>query len=270
MGSIAIGTKYNHQRHMRYYNELLNSIGRTGDYCFETLRYYIAWRYQNSTIKSSTLKTEINNIRGACRRLGIAIVDGTQQTITLNELINGFSRCRGILDDSDKSSKPFPINTFKSLINHCFTMASNQPAYTTFAYIIALGVWGMLRPSEYSLSRDAPASLLLNHNIEYIPSNKNHSHQLLIKFNTTKTQQRDTEIDRPTIAIPCLCTSSEFGTRYCAAYLYNIYKVIKQSWSNIIPTDPHILLPNGKHISYNKWRIQLKTILKILDPETLF
>ena len=57
---------------------MLQSINMPKQYNYETIKYYIAWRFDNSTIKSSTLNTEIQNIRGACKRKGITLYTKTQ------------------------------------------------------------------------------------------------------------------------------------------------------------------------------------------------
>ena len=53
------------------------------------------------------------------------------------------------------------------------------------------------------------------------------------------------------------------GKRYCAPYMYNIYKSIHNNWCNNKSGDkPLIIQPNGKHISYEWWRKELQILLK--------
>lgn len=222
------------------------------------INFYISWRYNNSTIKSSTLQKEIQNIESFAKYHGYPLNTTYQEIIDRKRLLSGFSIGRGPLDDSHGTT-PLTWKQYSTLTKYCFEKSKTLPLYTLYGTMISVSTFGMLRAGEITVKpKQELLTTILRRDITIFKDVK----LIQIKLYKSKTMQRHSKSQAPSFTIPCICspTIPFYSCGHCM--LLQLIQIQDKKW-NVFqnPFTPLFIGPKHKPITYSYWSTVFKRII---------
>lgn len=261
---VAPTTNKKQQRYDNYYKQCLTQIGVPIQYTQDNLELYTAWRWLNSTVKSSSLNQELSNIKQVATLQGQSIPPTLSNQVRSKRINKGFSITRGPLDDPRVYNEPLTYKQYCNVIDVCAMLAITRPVYHLYRAMIALAVWGMLRSSEYTMNKELrywQYRILNFGDVVDIKNPPNGVPMLRFTLKVTKIGQRLSITDPEYAYVSCQC-SANVSQHYCPYCIFKSFATLHIPWNNPTTAGSPILVgPQGTPVTYKDWLSRIKDII---------